>query len=134
MANIISTMHTSTWGTKLSPHRIHKSPKINRLFGEVWQQKFIMAGQVSQHLLPKHISQWEDCSATDVCRILEYITELNWKELNYPTDWAPFYFFGTNLSWFLTALSETFGTADEGSMQASAVEESSTWAECQGQN
>lgn len=40
----------------------------------------------------------EDCSATDVCRILEYITQLNWKEHSHPLDSVPLCFFVSDLS------------------------------------
>lgn len=86
-----------------------------------------MAGCLPQHLISKHIGECADCSATDGCRILEGLTAFNWKELNHPTNLVSFCFFGSDLSWWLSSLSETFGNCNcRKSTQASVVEKSST--------
>lgn len=72
-----------------------------------------MAGWVSQHMIPRYVSECADCSATNVDGTSNYITELNWKKLNHPMDLAPSCFFGGDLSQCLPALSETFGNWNE---------------------
>lgn len=134
MANITSTFYTPPWRTKLSPYRTSKSPKINRLLGELWQQMLLCLDRYLSIWSPDIPLNMQIAQPPMLIGLWKIPWNLTGKSSTVPRmEFLSISLEVTSHSAYLLSQKPS-GTATEGSTQASVVEKSSTWDECQGRN